>query len=523
MPQSNPSSELDGPRIPASRTAASSVPADKRRKVVPQAAPSYLLSRPGEPTNRARTETPLNQRATPNAEERARASTEDLLQQATAQFGSVSKIADSIENRTRNLRPRTGRASASYTEVEDDNDEDEDHIPRQRRSQRSIRSRAIEDLAADVVNQATGRGRKGGRKEPSIEDPENHEIDIDFVSMKDLAKDTGLGKRSETGKQLDENWAEIQQRWKEGPEENRRKAREKTQAEKQARKQQRDKNDAQNPEGALQQQQPESGPVLQAMIINGTLVKDVYTTVFDRGNNIEDRAQQQEADAREYRKVDNYVNQARVGKNAGLRSNGTRWTEEETELFYKGLRMFGTDFEMVASLFPSKRRKEIKDNYTRELKFNPSKVEDNLANRETWALEQYAEMIGREESTWENPEELNKELAAIEQRITAEHEARKADGQIAEAADIPIPSTEIDAEGNEIVREDTEAPAVDERTRRLQSMAGRVVAAAAAPAAQKRAKQRKARDASKVTKGKKGKPTLAGVEEVIGTTRDVER
>ena len=527
------------------RTPASSASARKRRKAAPQGAPSYLLSLPAtDPTARAQTEIPASQENAPAPETRGRASTNDLLQQATAQFGSVSRIAGSIENRTRNLRPRTGRASgsASYLEVEDDNES-----PRRRRNRRSARSSAIEDIASAVVDQAVGRGRKRKRPGSEVEDPENYEIDVNTVTLSELTKDTGLGKRSATGKELEENWAEIQQQWRKGPEENRKRAYEKRLQEKRDQR-----NREKNASVRLEEGEELASPVAtthhatgRAIVVNGNLVLDTDTRVIPFSNNLEAQVQADANNAYDVRRINNYVNSNRIGKHAGLRSNSNRWGDEDTELFYKGLRIFGTDLEMIASLFPNRQRREIKAKYTRELKDEPEKVEESLKNREVCGIEDYAELLGYDnEDSFLKPESLQAELAETTQRMEKEAtERRREENRLenAEGADEPLQSIEVDAEGNEIVRETTEGPpgaAMDERTRRINEIADAVVQDAsapagtaarssmAAPAAAKKtaARRTRARDtASRAGKAKKGKQTLAGQEEAIGRVGEVPR
>ena len=506
----------------------SSAPARKRRKVAPQAAPSYLLSRPAEPNARATTGTPARRRSSSVAEERARAATDDLLQQATAQFGSVSQIAGSIENRTRSLRPRRGRMSrtASYAEAEG-----EDDTAARPRKRRSTRSSAIEDLASAVIDRAVGRGRKKRRSESEVEvsDPENYEIDEDTVTMSSLTKDRGLGKRSATGKELEENWEEISKRWKERPEENRKRAKEKKEEEKRKRKErEKNKTSAQLEDG---EELVSPGPTIPSfgvrqVIINGNIVADPDSRNVDFSTNVERRAAADEGSRKDVRRIYDYVNSNRIGKHAGLRGSSNRWGDESTELFYKGLRMFGTDFEMIASLFPNRTRKEIKDKYNKLEREEWDMVQDSLKNREPCAIEEYAEMVGQDSAeSFLEPEVLEAELTKQKERLEKEAAERLVEENRlthVEGADEPIQSIEVDADGHEIVRETTEGPA-DERTRRVQELADAVVEAAVAPAAAKKTRRPRTRDTSRITKTKKGRQTLAGTEEVIGTVHDVER
>jgi transcription factor TFIIIB component B'' len=495
-------------------------PVNKRRKVAPQGGASYLLSRPAEMVSRDHTETPADRSGASVAEDRARASTADLLQQATAQLGTVSKIAVSIENRTRNLRPRAGKTT-KYAELEN-----EDESAQRSQAQRSSRSTAIEDTAQAIVDKATGRSRNRRRRDSTPEDPENHTIDEATCTMGSLTKDSGLGKQSKTGKELIENWPEISQRWKELPAENRRNAQAKAEAEKEARKENR------KAEAAAQREDGTEPPELtipyhhaQQMIVNGAIVVNPDSREVDYSTNIVQRAQEAAETAREYRKIDNMVHQGRIGKNAGLYGPGKQWDDESTDLFYKGLRMFGTDFEMIGLLFPVRTRHKIKTKYNREEKEHWDRVQENLRNREAWSVEDLAEMTGREDE-WVDLESHDLELEEITARLEKEANDRNIEQGLVpnpDDADRPIPTIE----GDEGARATTE-PA-DEHTRRIRDLASAAVASAARPAStrtpvQKKTRPRRARDgASKVTRGKKGQKTLAGVEEVIGTVGEVER
>jgi len=63
------------------------------------------------------------------------------------------------------------------------------------------------------------------------------------------------------------------------------------------------------------------------------------------------------------------------------RTTTERWTKEETELFYRGLQQFGTDFSLVAQLFPKRTRKQVKAKFKREEKTAPEKVDAALSAR----------------------------------------------------------------------------------------------------------------------------------------------
>jgi hypothetical protein len=58
------------------------------------------------------------------------------------------------------------------------------------------------------------------------------------------------------------------------------------------------------------------------------------------------------------------VNAASFAKRVQAPGN---WTDDETEKFYRLLGMFGTDFETISRLFPSKNRRAIKLKFNKEV------------------------------------------------------------------------------------------------------------------------------------------------------------
>jgi transcription factor TFIIIB component B'' len=54
------------------------------------------------------------------------------------------------------------------------------------------------------------------------------------------------------------------------------------------------------------------------------------------------------------------------------------WSATDTELFYRGLRMFGTDFETIAKMFPGRSRRHVKMKFNREERKAPSFVDAAL-------------------------------------------------------------------------------------------------------------------------------------------------
>lgn len=71
-----------------------------------------------------------------------------------------------------------------------------------------------------------------------------------------------------------------------------------------------------------------------------------------------------------------------------------RWSAEDTELFYRALSQFGTDFTLITNLFPGRERRHIKNKYTRENKLNPERVDAALQTATaSSALNSYRDII----------------------------------------------------------------------------------------------------------------------------------
>ncbi|KAK6946284.1 Transcription factor TFIIIB component B'', Myb domain [Dillenia turbinata] len=59
----------------------------------------------------------------------------------------------------------------------------------------------------------------------------------------------------------------------------------------------------------------------------------------------------------------------------------TRWSKQETELFYEAVRQFGSDMSMIQQLFPTRTRGQIKSKFKKEERQQPLRFSDALTNR----------------------------------------------------------------------------------------------------------------------------------------------
>lgn len=335
--------------------------------------------------------------------------------------------------------------------------------------------------------------------------------------MGDLVRDTKVGKKSETEKKMQENWGDIKRRRKEEVE-RRREAAGQGRHGRQA---------VLNQDVPVEVVEPH---VPQQIIVNGQIVVVAESREVAFGARVEQAVIEDADVALEDDRIYKYVNQGTLGKNAGRR-RGIRWDDDQTERFYKGLRMFGTDFGMIANLFPEWNRKQIKLKFIAEERTNPNLVRESVATKEPVNLEEYSKQANQ---VFEDPAELQAELEAEEKRLRDEDERRRMnEGYILDSADIAWPTTERNGEeAEDVVDQDrstapetgarTEAASTDRRDR-ISALAESVVAAATAPR-RKQAQPRKTKEpTARGRQGKKGRRPLEGVEERIGPIDEVDR
>lgn len=160
---------------------------------------------------------------------------------------------------------------------------------------------------------------------------------------------------------------------------------------------------------------PAAGPVMR--IVNGEIVLDTASLEVDRhadaareAGDLEDVVENQ---------LTRKINQATYGK----RSKTESWDEEMTDLFYRGLRMFGTDFGVISNLFPGRSRRQIKLKFNNEERRHPQRIKDTLLGpREVINIETYSAMTNQ---TYDDPKVIQQELDEEKRKMEEQHEKEK--------------------------------------------------------------------------------------------------
>lgn len=87
-----------------------------------------------------------------------------------------------------------------------------------------------------------------------------------------------------------------------------------------------------------------------------------------------------------------FVNSQSYSKKA----RGSRWSAEETELFYDALSQFGENYELISYILPGRDRKACKNKFKAEDKKSPARITYCLTNRRPFDIATLSRMTGKD-------------------------------------------------------------------------------------------------------------------------------
>ncbi|KAJ5053308.1 hypothetical protein NUH16_010378 [Penicillium rubens] len=242
------------------------------------------------------------------------------------------------------------------------------------------------------------------KREPTPEGAETVEILPNVVKMSELCKDLRTGKKSKRETELRKIDQAEEERKKQGGTPGPGTGTPVKQTE---------------PEQEKNEQpvdwKPQSGPIMR--IVNGEIVLDSASLQVDRHADAARTAGDLEdvVESSFTRKV----NQASYGK----RTKTETWDEELTDLFYRGLRMFGTDFMVISKMFPGRSRRQIKLKFNNEERRDPQRIKETLMGpSETIDIATYSEMTN---TVYDDPKIVQQELDDEKKRIEDQHTKEK--------------------------------------------------------------------------------------------------
>ena len=130
-----------------------------------------------------------------------------------------------------------------------------------------------------------------------------------------------------------------------------------------------------------------SGP--QMRVVDGQIVLDDSSLQIDRHK----RAQAENVEMEEVE--ENEFTRITTSGTFMKRERAQLWDHAATDMFYRGLRMFGTDFEMIAKMFPHRNRRQIKLKFNKEERNNLSKINRALmGEKDSIDLDEYEVVTG---------------------------------------------------------------------------------------------------------------------------------
>ncbi|KAB8216728.1 hypothetical protein BDV33DRAFT_150628 [Aspergillus novoparasiticus] len=307
--------------------------------------------------------------------------------------------------------PATQTSTNEETTESRDTTESQPPAEQNRKTTKSRKRKSSKDVnGGDNTTRTRERKPRAARKkrEPTPEGSEAVQIAPGIVKMSELCKDLRTGKISKRETELRQmELAELERK-------------------------QKAQQDAENTEQtpikeneiaatpALETSNPgdqksQNGPVMR--IVNGEIVLDAASLQVDRHADAARNAGELEDVVENH--LTRKVNQASFGK----RSKTESWDEEMTDLFYRGLRMFGTDFMMISKLFPGRSRRQIKLKFNNEERRDPGRIKDTLLGpREAVDITTYSEMTN---TIYDDPRIIQQELDEEKKRIEDQHAKEK--------------------------------------------------------------------------------------------------
>lgn len=316
----------------------------------------------------------------------------------------------------RKTRKDKGKQRAADGEtVEGDGEQEADAAAKPKRKPRAPKRAKTTPVAGeDGSEEPKRRGRPP--REDTPPDAEDQQIDPDAMCMDDLAsRNIRVGKLSRREREMRKiDWDAVKQRRRE--EDARHISTKETQA---------------AVDKLLESGEVESAPTgPRYHVVDGRI-----ELIQDSGTIDRERDADREIDAMLITEEDDLTtritsrsfmkNNKRFPNEFVLPGQGKRWNPESTALFYQGLRSFGTDFQMIAHMFPGLTRRSIKTKFTREERDNPALVRDCLRGKSQLASH-WADFLAASQlpdAALADADAIKRDLAEEEARMRAQIDA----------------------------------------------------------------------------------------------------
>lgn len=259
---------------------------------------------------------------------------------------------------------------------------------------------------------ATPKKRGGRKREETPSDAEEQIVDHATLKMADLTRDLRIGKKFSRHDEIEKRDAERKAKLK---------------ARRENPNLEVSDNDERNPRVRTRVQTEEplaettgAGPRMR--LVDGQIVIDETSLNLDRHKIAAENVGVMEVvEEDDFTRITTSATYMKREKNMG-------WNIDDEEKFYSGLRMFGTDFEMISKMFKNRSRRMIKLKFNKEERIHGDKITRTLLGEKVPInLEEYRAHTGLE---YVEVDEINKEREEIA-KAQADEESR-VDAEMAE-------------------------------------------------------------------------------------------
>ncbi|PFH61680.1 hypothetical protein XA68_16563 [Ophiocordyceps unilateralis] len=332
--------------------------------------------------------------------------------------------APSGEKPTR--KPRKGKADTQSNDVPQKRQrrkatkEGETVAPRPRRKRKAD---------AEEEDGPEPKKKRGRARSVTPEDAESQVVDLQQLKMADLTKDLRIGKKFSRHDELRDRERQARSKTKPTQEDEEPTTSDAPSASTLSKADGSPQDPSTNNGGsgdANSSSAPatKSGP--QFRIVDGQIVVDQNSLVMDRHARAAAAQARGDMETVEENDFTRLITSSSFMTSSKLKGPNI-WTVDETELFYRGLRMFGTEFEMISKMFPGKQRRHIKLKFNREERHNPKGIDAALIGEKTikMDIEEYRTFTG---AVYESVETIEAEQRKIGERYEQERQ-RIADEQ----------------------------------------------------------------------------------------------
>ncbi|KAI1735594.1 hypothetical protein F4680DRAFT_435139 [Xylaria scruposa] len=297
---------------------------------------------------------------------------------------------------------------------------------KRQRTKSSTRTTAEASEGADTEASKPVRRRK---RAPTPENAEELTVDHSTMTVGELTKDLGIGKRFRHAEEIEQRAREARAKYR------------LKKLEREKRKlgllppddelQPDDSNENGESRGAAMAQlgasmESGAGQGVGYDVVDGQIVVHAASLIVNRHN--QDMSHLEEIEENDFT---NLVNSSSFAKRVQAPGN---WTDEETEKFYRLLGMFGTDFETISRLFPGKNRRAIKLKFNKEERLRPNRVNSAMMVRGQKKVNIDLEEYKASQRQWQAKDKILAEHAQLvqehEREVARLREERRAAGLI---------------------------------------------------------------------------------------------